>query len=43
MSYFSSFESTYKINNNIYDKSTDSENVVTILSKKSIEKNVYKS
>ena len=42
MSYFSSFESTYKINNNIYDKSTDSENVMTILSKKSIEKNVYK-
>ena len=42
MSYFSSFESTYKNNNNIYDKSTESENMITILSKKSIEKIIYK-
>ena len=42
MSYFSSFESTYKNNNNVYDKSTESENVITILSKKSIEKIIYK-
>ena len=39
MSYFSSFESTYKNNNNVYDKSTESENVITILSKKKYRKN----
>ena len=42
MSYFSSYESNVKRNDNIYDKSTETENdYESILSKKCLEKNIY--